>query len=40
MEPPAFQLHFWNGAALVTHTAYVGLFDGPYPFREDGQLID
>jgi 3',5'-cyclic AMP phosphodiesterase CpdA len=40
MEPPAFQLHWWNGRALVTHTAYVDAFDGPYPFREDGQLID
>lgn len=40
MEPPAFQLHWWNGESLVTHTAYIGDFDGPYPFRENGQLID
>jgi len=25
---------------LVTHTAYVGRFAGPYPFREGGRLID
>ena len=40
MEPPAFQLHWWNGATLVTHTAYIGDFDGPYPFRAEGKLID
>jgi Icc protein len=40
MEPPAFQLHWWNGTSLVTHTAYVEQFDGPYPFREGGRLID
>ncbi len=32
MEPPAFQLHRWNGRTLVTHTVYVDAFDGPYPF--------
>ena len=40
MEPPAFQLHRWDGRTLVTHTAYVERFDGPYPFREGGRLID
>ena len=40
MEPPAFQLHRWDGNALVSHTAYVDPFDGPFPFREDGRLID
>jgi Icc protein len=32
MEPPAFQLHYWDGVALITHTAYIGEFAGPYPF--------
>ena len=32
MEPSAFQLHLWTGQALVTHTAYTGTYDGPYPF--------
>ena len=41
MEPPAFQLHLWReGAGLVTHTAAIGDFAGPYPFYEGGKLID
>ena len=27
-EPPGFQLHFWNGEALVTHAAVIGDFPG------------
>ncbi len=34
MEPPAFQLHWWNGQQLVTHTEYIGEFGPSYPFRE------
>lgn len=40
MEPPAFQLHVQTDSGLVTHTAYIGEFAGPYPFREEGKLID
>ena len=40
LEPPGFQLHWWSGRALVTHTAVVGDFEGPYPFRVGGALID
>jgi 3',5'-cyclic AMP phosphodiesterase CpdA len=41
MEPPGFQLHLWReGHGLVTHTATIGRFDGPYPFYEGGVLID
>lgn len=41
MEPPAFQLHLWReGAGIVSHTAAIGEFAGPYPFYEDGKLID
>lgn len=40
MEPPAFQLHWWNGERLVTHTEYVGDFGPTYPFRQNGTLID
>jgi hypothetical protein len=36
MEPPAFQLHWWNGQQLVTHTEYIGEFGPSYPFRESG----
>ena len=41
MEPPQFQLHLWKeGVGVVSHTASIGEFDGPYPFYEDGKLID
>ena len=40
MEPPGYQLHFWNGKQLVTHTAVLGDFAGPYPVRTAGKLID
>lgn len=34
MEPPAYRLHAYAPhAGLVSHTAYVGEFAGPYPFR-------
>ena len=35
MEPPACQLHVWRpGAGLVSHTSYIGDFDGPYWFSD------
>jgi 3',5'-cyclic-AMP phosphodiesterase len=35
MEPPACQLHVWRpGAGLVSHTSYIGDFDGPYRFSD------
>lgn len=40
MEPPGFHLHHWCDGALNTHHAYVGGYPGPYPFHEDGALID
>jgi len=41
MEPPAFRLHAWSPEdGWLSHTAYVGKFDGPYPFYEEGGLID
>lgn len=41
MEPPAYGLHAWTPATgVVSHTAFVGEFAGPYPFRENGRLID
>jgi 3',5'-cyclic AMP phosphodiesterase CpdA len=37
-EPPAFQLHLWTPAdGIVSHTAYVEHYDGPYPFVNDPQ---
>jgi len=33
MEPPACQLHVWSAdTGVVTHTSYIGDFDGPYLF--------
>jgi 3',5'-cyclic AMP phosphodiesterase CpdA len=42
MEPPGFQLHWWDEAShsLVSHTAFVGEFEGPYPFYDGDELID
>ena len=41
MEPPGFQLHAWvEGAGVVSHTAFIGDFAGPFPFFENGKLID
>lgn len=37
MEPAGYQLHRWDGRRLVTHTACVGAFDGPYSFRDVDQ---
>ena len=37
MEPPGYQLHKWHpDSGLVSHTAYIGKFAGPYPFYDDG----
>jgi hypothetical protein len=41
MEPPGYQLHKWQpDTGLVSHTAFIGRFDGPYPFYGEGGLID
>jgi 3',5'-cyclic-AMP phosphodiesterase len=41
MEPPGFHLHAWRqGTGIVSHTAYIGDFAGPYPFFEGKELID
>ena len=41
MEPPAFQLHLWDAqSGMISHTAYIGAFDGPYPFYDGDALID
>lgn len=34
MEPPGYQLHVWDDeSGLISHTAVVGPYDGPYPFE-------
>jgi 3',5'-cyclic AMP phosphodiesterase CpdA len=41
MEPPAYALHAYTPqTGLIRHMAFVGDFAGPYPFRENGKLID
>ena len=42
LEPPAFRVHAWDAESqrLVTHLAPIGKFEGPYPFHENGKLID
>jgi Icc protein len=41
MEPPGFCLHLWRkDTGVVSHTASLGSFEGPYPFYEGGKLID
>lgn len=41
MEPPAYGLHaFTPETGVVSHTAFVGSFAGPYPFYTNGKLID
>jgi len=42
LEPPAFRVHAWSarGHRLVTHLAASGDFEGPYPFHDNGALID
>ena len=33
LEPPAYLLHQWSEAGLVSHLAYIEPYEGPYPFR-------
>ena len=41
MEPPGFLVHAWAPlAGVVSHLAFSGRFDGPYPFHDEGGLID
>jgi len=41
LEPPGFHIHVWTSDhGLVTHAAASGQFEGPFPFRDQGGLID
>jgi 3',5'-cyclic AMP phosphodiesterase CpdA len=42
LEPPGFRVHAWSARnrRLVTHLAASGTFDGPFPFHDNGALID
>jgi 3',5'-cyclic-AMP phosphodiesterase len=32
-EPPGYQLHLWQDGQLVTHTAVIGDYPGPFPYH-------
>lgn len=41
LEPPMFRVHAWEPhGRVVTHLAAIGEFPGPYPFHDEGGLID
>ncbi|CAN7282820.1 phosphodiesterase [Variovorax paradoxus] len=42
LEPPGFKIHAWSArdGRLVTHLAASGTFEGPFPFHDNGALID
>ena len=41
LEPPGFGLHALpENGRLVSHTVASGHYDGPFPFHDEGQLID
>src|SRR2546428_651295 len=40
MEPPACLLHVWRpDTGLVSHTSYIGDFDGPYLFSDGSKVV-
>ena len=41
LEPPGYMLHRWQNRHLVSHTAVLGDWPGPFPFFDaSGKLID
>jgi 3',5'-cyclic AMP phosphodiesterase CpdA len=41
LEPPGFMLHRWQDRQLVSHTAVLGDWPGPFPFFDENRnLID
>ena len=32
VEPPACLLHWWRNGTMLTHTSYIGRYEGPFPF--------
>jgi Icc protein len=32
-EPPGYQLHLWRDGRLITHTAVIGDYPGPFPYH-------
>lgn len=41
MEPPGYRLHAWTAeTGVISHSAFIGDFAGPFPFHDGGELID
>ncbi len=40
LEPPGFKVHAWRAERLVTHLIASGQYEGPFPFHDNGVLID
>ncbi len=41
LEPPGYLLHRWQGAAgLTSFGVVIGSYEGPYPFYENGKLME
>ncbi len=41
MEPPSYRVHAWTPeTGVISHTAFIGQHAGPFPFHENGRLID
>jgi 3',5'-cyclic-AMP phosphodiesterase len=41
LEPPGFKVHAYAAnSSVVSHTAHIGTWDGPFPFHQSGELID
>ena len=38
-EPPGYQLHLWCDGGLVSHTASIGEWPGPYPLRAEAAAV-
>ncbi len=39
LEPPALQLHLWNGHGMVTHTVLIERYEGPYSFGDGRKIV-
>ncbi len=41
LEPPGFKVHVYTSdTGIVSHSAHIGVWEGPFPFHDAGRLID
>ena len=41
LEPPCYMLHLWRETTgVISHTAFTGLYDGPYDFSPSDRPAD